>query len=482
MGKKKRRKVVRRSSKPKIITNGDVTKTIKSKISITDENKYGLVPKKSTLDVEKIKRELRRTRNSASYRVGNAIINSMVKPWKLVFLPFKIVQISWELASERLGIKDPPRHDSMIENENVDKKSIVVFPTNGVGFGHFTRILAIAKRIKKRDQDIEIIFFTTMPTLHILKEQGKFVAYHIPGRKKFKNMDARTWNTLTEEFMENIFAIHRPNYFIFDGAFPYRGMLNSISNHSEIKKFWLRRGTLKKGITNSPIDSINKFDYVIRPKDSVELDLSSEEEYNPDLITCNPILLLDKDEMMGRKDACARLGVPENATIVYVQLGAGNINDIDSEIGMTLDVLKGYEDVYVVLGESMIGDRLKVSGERIRIIRDYPNSRFFEAFDFAIMAAGYNSFHEAVQFSLPTIFYPNMNTGQDDQLARAVVAENVGAMVVLRKRTKNKIAAAIERLYDNDVRKRMKKKAALLHMENGADQIAKHLIEMINEI
>ncbi len=481
MDKKKRRKVVRRSSKDKEIKEVEVIKTIKSKISEKDKNKYGLIPKKSQLEIEKYKRELRRTRNSASYRIGNLIINSFVKPWKLIFLPFKMIQISWELASERLGIKNPPIHDSIMENNEVDKKSIVVFPTNGVGFGHFTRILAIAKRIKKREPEIEIIFFTTMPTLHILKEQGKFVAYHIPGRKKFNNMDAKTWNTLTEEFMENIFAIHRPNYFIFDGAFPYRGMLNSISNHNEIKKFWLRRGTLKKGIGKTPIDSINNFDYIIRPKDSVELDLSSEEEYNPDLITCNPILLLDKNELNDREAACVRLGVPEDATIVYVQLGAGNINDIDSEIGMTLDILSGYKNTFVVLGESMIGDRLNVSGERIRIIRDYPNSRFFGAFDFAIMAAGYNSFHEAVQFSLPTIFYPNMDTGQDDQLSRAKVAEDIGAMVVLRKRTKNKIAAAIERLHDNDVRNRMKKKAALLHSENGADQIAKFLIEMIND-
>ena len=58
----------------------------------------------------------------------------------------------------------------------------------------------------------------------------------------------------------------------------------------------------------------------------------------------------------------------------------------------------------------MIGKRINITGERVRIIRDYPNSRFFKAFDFAIMAAGYNSFHEAIQFSLPTIFYPNMDS------------------------------------------------------------------------
>ena len=79
---------------------------------------------------------------------------------------------------------------------------------------------------------------------------------------------------------------------------------------------------------------------------------------------------------MDRDAACVRLGVPEDSIIVYVQLGAGNINDIDSEIGMTLEILNKYENTFVVLGESMIGDRLNVYGERIRIIRDYPNSRF----------------------------------------------------------------------------------------------------------
>jgi len=292
MEENKRRRIVRNSSRSQ--RDDGVSKTIKSEITKDNRNTYGSVPKKSTLVVERLKRDLRRTRNSASYRIGNTIINSIIKPWRLVLLPFKIIQISWTLANERLGIKNPPKYNSLVKNNEVNKNTIVVFPTNGVGFGHFTRILAIAKRIKKRDPNMEIIFFTTMPTLHILKEQGKFVAYHIPGRKKFKNMDAKTWNTLTEEFMENIFSIHKPNYFIYDGAFPYRGMLNSISNHKEITKFWLRRGTLKKGISKAPTEGINLFDYIIKPKDSVELDLSSEEEYNPDLITCNPILLLER--------------------------------------------------------------------------------------------------------------------------------------------------------------------------------------------
>ena len=57
-----------------------------------------------------------------------------------------------------------------VRNDNSEQNNtIVMSPTNGVGFGHFTRMLAIAKRMKQNDPTLEIIFFTTMPTLHLLK-------------------------------------------------------------------------------------------------------------------------------------------------------------------------------------------------------------------------------------------------------------------------------------------------------------------------
>ena len=370
-------------------------------------------------------------------------------------------------------IKSP---ENLIKNKR--KNTIVVFPTNGVGFGHFTRVLSIAKRIKEINSEVEIIFFTTMTTLHILKEQGGFVAYHMPGRKKFENMDPKTWNILCEEFLEYIFKHHKPNYFIFDGVFPYRGMLNSISNHKEITTFWIKRYCLKESNSKKSIEDFNQFDYIIRPNDSIKLDLNKR---NNNLITCNPILLLENNELMDRKDACIRLGIPEDAIIVYIQLGAGNINDINSEINITLDALNNYENIFIVLGESMIGERLNITRERVRIIRDYPNSIYFKAFDFAIMAAGYNSFHEAIQFSLPTIFYPNLSTKQDDQLSRAKIAEEVGSMIVLEKRNRKNISNAIKILYDEKVRKKMRENTKCLQKENGAKQIAKILIKMIDE-
>ncbi len=93
---------------------------------------------------------------------------------------------------------------------------------------------------------------------------------------------------------------------------------------------------------------------------------------------------------------------------------------------MTLDELLNHDGIHVVLGESMIGARIDVQMPNVHILRDYPNAQYFNGFDAVIQAGGYNSFHETRAFGLPALFYPNLETGMDDQLARCLLAEEEG--------------------------------------------------------
>ena len=106
---------------------------------------------------------------------------------------------------------------------------------------------------------------------------------------------------------------------------------------------------------------------------------------------------------------------------------------------------------------------------------------YFDDFDFAILAGGYNSYHEAIQSSLPSICYPNTKTGTDDQLARAIVAEEAGCMIVVRKRTKSTISAAVDRIADSKVREKMRFNVSSLQRTNGAEQISSWIHDRLSQ-
>jgi len=344
--------------------------------------------------------------------------------------------------------------------------SIVLFPTNGVGFGHFTRMYSVARALRKQDPEMEIIFFTTMPTLHIPYVEN-YATYHLAGKYKHKDMDSSTWNMLVEEMLTLVLETHNPRYFMFDGAFPYRGMLNSIFGRDEITRIWMRRGMFRKG-SSIPVDSIEYFDLIVHPGDAIDVK-DSELEHSVSTLKTPPITLLSNDELLSREKSRGRLNLPQDARVTYVQLGAGQINNIDSEIRITIDALLTYSDMHVVLGESMLGERLYFSHERVHLLRDYPNSMYYNGFDFAIQAGGYNSFHEMRNLGMPTLFYPNMNTGMDDQLARCKVAEDENWGVVIVNRNKENITLRL-----NDLLKLKRKK--IDSQSSGSDSLAIHLL------
>jgi len=414
-----------------------------------------------------LRRELWRVRNSASFRLGNHLIEAARNPIRLIILPFTLPVVLWSLGMEMLGRRPRPMSDAMIQLKGGPSNTVVLFPTNGVGFGHFTRMYALARRLRRKDPDLEIIFFTTMPTLHIPYADG-FPTYHLAGPKKFGGMDSEAWNAMVQEMLTLVLETHRPSAFVFDGAFPYRGMLDSLDTIAVPKKIWVRRGMFRKG-SSIPVDSIGKFDLIVHPGDAVP-HASSEVEHNAQVELVEAITVLDSDEMWDRVDARRRIGVPEGSTAVYVQLGAGRINDIDSEIRMVIDALLGDSNVHVILGESMLGDRLRIDLDRVHLIRDYPNALFLQAFDYSVQAGGYNSFHEMRTLRIPTLFLPNMNTGMDDQLARCRVAEQEGwGLVATEDRTS----------INKDVQKLLKMNVSNIDehdTENGANQIAEMVL------
>lgn len=417
--------------------------------------------------ISSLKRENRRLRTSVSFQLGLHITDAVRKPWKLLLLPLTFPLLCFQIGMTRLGKKSASTEGFELDYEVQPRKNaIVLFPTNGVGFGHFTRMYSVAREMRRQDPEMEIIFFTTMPTLHI-PYVDDFATYHLAGKYKHSDMDSSTWNMLVEEMLTLVLETHNPKFFMFDGAFPYRGMLNSIYGREEITRIWMRRGMFRKG-SSIPVDSIEYFDLIVHPEDAVNA-APSDSIHSVETLQIPPITLLSKDEMLSREKSRSRLNLPIDARVTYVQLGAGQINEIDSEIRLTIDALLHYPDMHIVLGESMLGERLDFAHERVHLLRDYPNSMYYNGFDFAVQAGGYNSFHEMRNLGIPTLFYPNMNTGMDDQLARCKIAEDEKWGVVLEKRTNNSVSDGVK-----DLIKTSKKSS--LAKENGVSPLISSML------
>ena len=399
-----------------------------------------------TKEVERLRRDRERLRASVSFRLGRHLTRAVQQPWRLIALPVTFPLAALNLARERLGRRPAASRALEAQVSQPRRHSIVLFPTNGVGFGHFTRMLALARRLKSADASLEVVMFTSMPTLHIPYSED-IPTYHLAGRGKHGDMSSSTWNGILEDMLRTVLDVHRPHAFVFDGAFPYRGMLNAIADEDTMRSFWVRRGMFREG-SSVPVDSIQHFDQIVRPGDAATPSLSDETGHGVPTIETPPFLLHHRDELYDRTTARRRLGLSEDKKAVYVQLGAGRINDITSEVRLVTDLLLEDPNLEVVLGESMLGARLDMNMERVILLRDYPNVLYLNAFDALVQAGGYNSFHEARQVRIPTLFLPNMRTGMDDQLARTRFGEQEGWAVVNQDRTKSGLEQSLASLWN----------------------------------
>ena len=107
-----------------------------------------------------------------------------------------------------------------------------------------------------------------------------------------------------------------------------------------------------------PEETINHFEAIIRPGDSSPSEKVAEVKHNAAIIGCNPITLIDENDLAPAGELRKRLGIPDSAIVCYLQLGAGRINDISSEIQFTLDALSRHSQIITVVGESILGERI----------------------------------------------------------------------------------------------------------------------------
>ncbi|MFX0539026.1 glycosyltransferase [Ornithinimicrobium sp. Y1847] len=317
--------------------------------------------------------------------------------------------------------------------------SVLLVSSNGAGMGHLTRLLAYARRMPADTQRYVLSLSQAVP---VVAQEGLPWEY-LPSQGA-SGLRPAAWRAMFAERVDEILRRLRPDVLVFDGTHPYSGLDVALAANPQTRAVWSRRGMWRPGRNVDQLDKTAWFDAVVEPGDLSAAADRGATATAEGAVRVPPVTLVDRADLTSRAQARAALGLPAEGTLALVALGAGNINDTDDEVGAAAAALQD-RGVGVCVTAPSIAERA-YAGSGVHLVRHFPLSEHFAAFDLAIAASGYNSFHEALRLGVPTVFVPNRHTSLDDQAGRAEHAAERGWALTAGALTGGRAAALVDEL------------------------------------
>ena len=221
--------------------------------------------------------------------------------------------------------------------------------SNGVGLGHVTRMMAIGQAL---EPSMQSVLFTLSAALPIPTRAG-FTTEHLASAHQF-DASGYSWNDLLSERVDQLISAYHPDVVLFDGVHPYQGLRDALrANRRRVKSIWVRRGMWKPGGRSRPSpthEALRSHHRAGRLPRGYDHGITASERAKVSVVA--PIVYAHPSSRPGREQACSELGLRPDHTNVLVQLGAGQINDIDSAVGAVTASLGQHPGVTVAVARS----------------------------------------------------------------------------------------------------------------------------------
>lgn len=346
----------------------------------------------------------------------------------------------------------------------------VMVTSNGVGLGHLTRLMAIARALPEGS---ETAFFTLSRDFRLAAEAG-YLTQHVPYHAA-TGAPVAAWNLALAEELGDFLDLVGPDLVVFDGNMPYDGLLTALDQRRGLRRAWVRRAMWRAELPQAGRRA-GTFDLVIEPGElAARLDVVGRGT-RAGAVTVPPVVAAPEGGRLPREEARAALGLGSRAIAVGLMLGAAGNADFRGIRAAILDHLRGRPGVEVVeIGTS--GAAPAVGGEP-RKVALYPVARHSAAFDLMVTGAGYNGFHEALLHRVPTVFVPNEAPEMDLQILRARYARSIGCGELLRASDAILAPRVLDRMLDAEEREGMRARMARLEIGDGAAEAARLLADL----
>tara|TARA_B100000963_G_C22627557_1_gene673178 strand:- start:2359 stop:3552 length:1194 start_codon:yes stop_codon:yes gene_type:complete len=213
-----------------------------------------------SLEEAKLRYELTRIRNTYSFNLGLLITESLFrKPWKIILFPYLFVKMNLQYIKNKASQKAP---------KNIDYKStfndncLLIFVASEGGMAACERAKELADNwLEKYEHHLVIV---TSNTGLIGFNKNNVSLYTLPDPKSKDTISTREWNKSCENTLFRAIYTHLPSRFIFDGPYPYRGVVNAIDAANGLKSIWIHsertnKETIQKRVSH--FTEIKKLSY-----------------------------------------------------------------------------------------------------------------------------------------------------------------------------------------------------------------------------
>lgn len=358
----------------------------------------------------------------------------------------------------------------------MEKPTIILATSNGVGMGHLARATAIA--LELRDIANPIIVSMAGGIAEIPEFAGVRCEY-IPGRDRGW-MKRSKWDAYLRDRLIALVNETNATVISFDGVVPYPGVIATKLKNPKLNLVWIRRGLWRKNPLRFGLPLQSKMmDFVIEPGDFAARYDSGPTSLQNDALHIAPVSLFNKEFAFNREDAMKVLGLDTSRPAVLVQLGTGE-NDANEKMRAALTGLIGWKDLQIVLTKEpkdKSGQSLVPAGLEVKVVRYFPLANVLKAFDAAVCATGYNGVHELLPAQIPTVLVSNIR-GTDDQEARAKWCHDFGFAIRADQEDLSEITEKVRELQSAQTRKKLSEKCIELPFTTGAKEAANLLYEI----
>lgn len=352
---------------------------------------------------------------------------------------------------------------------------VLFYAVDGLGLGHVTRLLAIARAARGLAPTMEVLFLTSSDASQVIASEG-FAAFKVPSRtiRAAVALSHGTYLQTVGMVTTSLVAAFAPHVLVVD-TFPAGASddLVPVLRWPLERVFVFREQRPEHARAAHFQHCLRAYHRTVVPHSSGEVALPLPEGVAA--TWTGPILIRERGEALPRPEARARLGVePGERPLVLVSGAGGGDPALVAWAGRAAAALTeaGFEVVLAVgpLARQMHPPRLRTTSH-------YPLAELLPAFDAALAPCSYNTAHELLHHGVPTAFV-TATRELDDQQERRRRLVQAGAALALEEESARAAVAVVRRLLDPACAAALRRAGRALVPGGGAQRAARAVLKL----